>query len=423
MKIVKVLSTILCFAASVSAFLMAETVQVGNCKAIPIDDTFSTIQAAVNASAAGTTILVCPGVYPEQVTVNKALTIRGVRSGTSGAATIVAPAGGIVTNTISLATGNLIAAQMLVMETAGVNISNLAIDGANNKINACSPNLIGLYYRNASGTVSHVVVANQALVAVDNGCQSGLGIFAQSGNGRSSTVTIENSHVQNYQKNGITGNEPGTQIHIVGNTVVGQGSTTSAAENSIQIGFGAAGKIVGNTVMDDVFAPDTINDPSDAAAGILVFASEEVTVSGNTVGNTQFGIAFVSDPVFGSADEGVIISNRVTATHIFDGIDLCSNHNKVHDNIINGSDEAGIHVDSSCGKVTGNKVGDNTINGACAGILVGTSAGSNDIDDNEFFNVRRTVLTADVCPAPAAAVRSMAKTSATGQAKYQPARP
>jgi parallel beta-helix repeat protein len=193
--------------------------------------------------------------------------------------------------------------------------------------------------------------------------------------------------------------------------------------NSIQIGFGAAGKIAGNTVMDDVFAPDTINDSGDAAAGILVFASEDVIVSGNTVGNTQFGIAFVSDPVFGSADEGVITSNRVTATHIFDGIDLCSNANRVHDNVINGSDEAGIHVDSSCGKVTGNKVSDNTINGACAGILVGTAAGSNSIDDNEFFNVQHTVLTADVCPAPAAAAHAMAKASATGKSKYQPARP
>ncbi len=423
MKSIRIVSAVLCFVMSMSAFLMAESVQVGNCRPIPADDTFSTIQAAVNASDAGTTILVCPGVYPEQVTINKALTIRGVRSGTSDAAIIVATGGGIVANTSSLATGNPIAAQVLVTGTAEVNISNLTIDGANNKINACSPNLIGLYYRNASGTVSHVVVQNHALVAIDNGCQSGLGIFAQSGNGRSSTVTIENSHVQNYQKNGITGNEPGTRIHIFGNTVVGQGSTTGAAENSIQIGFGAAGKIVGNTVMDDVFAPDTINDSGDAASGILVFASEDVIVSGNTVGNTQFGIAFVSDPVFGSADEGVITSNRVTATHIFDGIDLCSNRNKVHDNVINGSDEAGIHVDSSCGKVTGNKVSDNTINGACAGVLVGTAAGSNDIDDNEFFNVRHTVSTADVCPAPAAATRSMAQTSTTGQSKYQPARP
>ncbi len=423
MKRIRTVSAILCFVTGMSGFLMAETLQAGNCRAIPANDTFSTIQAAVTASAPGDTILVCPNVYPEQVTINKPLTIQGVPSGTSGAAIIAAPVGGIVANTTSLSSGNPIAAQVLVTAATGVNISNLTINGANNAINACSPDLIGLYYRNASGTVNHVVVVNQALAAADNGCQSGLGIFAQSGSGGHSTVTIENSHVQNYQKNGITGNEPGTQLYITGNTVVGQGSTTGAAENSIQIGFGAAGNIEGNTVLDDVWAPDTLSDPGDAAAGILVFASANVLVSGNTVGNTQFGITFVSDPVFGSADKGVITSNRVTATHIFDGIDLCSNSNKVHDNIINGSDEAGIYVDSSCGKVTGNKVSDNTINGACAGIMVGTLAGSNSISGNDFFNVQNTMMTADVCPALAPPASSIAAASAAPKSKYQPARP
>jgi hypothetical protein len=421
MRSIRTLSIILCFVTIMSGFLLAETVQVGNCKNLPANDTFATIQAAVNAEAAGTTILVCPGVYPEQVTINKSLTIRGVRSGTSDAAIIVAPAGGIVANTTSLATGNPIAAQVLVTGAADVDISNLTIDGANSNISACSPNLIGVFYRNASGTVSHLVVVNQALGTLDNGCQSGLGIFAQSGNGQKSVVSIEDSHVQNYQKNGITGNEPGTTIRIVRNTVVGQGSTTGAAENSIQIGFGAGGRIVGNTAMDDVWAPDTISDPGDAAAGILVFASANVEVSDNTVGNTQFGIAVVSDTTSGPADGATITGNRVSATHIFDGVDLCSNSNKVHDNVINGSDESGIHVDSSCGAVAGNKVNNNTINGACAGILVGTAAGANNIGDNEFFNVGHTVATGDVCPA--APVRPGIKAATTGNFKAQPARP
>jgi hypothetical protein len=50
--------------------------------------------------------------------------------------------------------------------------------------------------------------------------------------------------------------------------------------------------------MDDVWAPDTISDSADAASGILVYASSGVTVSGNTVGNTQFGIAFCLGPDF-----------------------------------------------------------------------------------------------------------------------------
>src|SRR5882762_9925600 len=305
------------FLVALGGHLIVVTVKVGTCRSGIV--TFSTIQSAVNASPAGATVLICPGTYPEQVVINKALTLRGVQSGTLGAAVIVAPPGGIVQNTTSLATGNPIAAQILVAGTTDVSIRNLTVDGSNNGISSggCTPlNLIGVFYQNASGRVNRVAVVNQGLTGNSIGCQVGLGIFVQSGNGGNSTVVVSNSHVQNYQKNGITGNEVGTAVTISGNTVAGQGPTNGAAENSIQIGFGATGKIISNTAIDDIWAPDTISDSADAASGILVFASSGVTVSGNTVGNTQFGIAFVSDPTLGPADGGIVTGNKVSATHV-----------------------------------------------------------------------------------------------------------
>ena len=101
---------------------------------------------------------------------------------------------------------------------------------------------------------------NEVLGAGLTGCQAGLGIFVQSGGGGTSTVSITSNNVENYQKNGITGNEVGTTVTITGNTVIGQGPTSGAAENSIQIGFGATGTITGNTVGSDVWAPDVITD-------------------------------------------------------------------------------------------------------------------------------------------------------------------
>jgi nitrous oxidase accessory protein NosD len=133
--------------------------------------------------------------------------------------------------------------------------------------------------------------------------------------------------VQNYQKNGITGNEVGTSLTATGNSIIGQGPTTGAAENSIQIGFGATGTIKNNIVGDDVWSPDVFGDTGNAAAGILVYASSGVTTSGNLVNNTQFGIAYVSDPTLGTADGGTIVSNKISATHLYDGIDVCSNSN------------------------------------------------------------------------------------------------
>lgn len=409
------------FLVVLSGQLMAATVQVGACR-IGVA-TFSTIQAAVNASHAGGTVLVCPGTYPEQVVINKELTVRGVQSGTSDAAVVVPPSGGVVQNTTSLATGNPIAAQILVTEAKDVDISSLTIDGANNGISStgCTPlNLVGVYYQNASGSVSHIAAVNQALTGSSIGCQVGLGIFVQSGHGGTSTVAISNSHVENYQKNGITGNEVGTTVTITDNTVIGQGRTNGAAENSIQIGFGATGKIRSNVAMDDVWAPDTISDSADAASGILVFASSGVTVSGNTVGNTQFGIAFVSDPTSGPADGGTITRNTVSGTHIFDGIEVCGSSNTIHGNTINGSDESAIHVDSSCGPVMNNIVSGNTINDACAGIMLGTAAGSNSIGSNEFFNTRDTVLKADRCTPPLIAVRQLNTSSVSAAKAFRP---
>jgi hypothetical protein len=97
-------------------------------------------------------------------------------------------------------------------------------------------------------------------------------------------VTVQDSTVRDYQKNGITAIGTDIAVQISGNTIRGQGPTNGAAENGIQVGAGASGTIVNNQVIDNVWAPDTINDPADAATGILIFAASSVTVMGNTVG-------------------------------------------------------------------------------------------------------------------------------------------
>ena len=415
MKFVLALA-VLCGAVSA----MALNVAVGSCK--PSLPSYPTIQQAVTSSPMGSTIQVCPGFYPEQVTINKNLVIKGIAATNQGAAIITVPVGGLVMNASSLATGNPIAAQLLVQAPAtSVTITNLTVDGSNNGIADCALNPIGIYYQNASGAISHSTVLNEVLSADLNGCQSGLGIFVQSGGGGTSTVNISTNHVENYQKNGITGNEAGTNVTINSNTVVGQGPTTGAAENSIQIGFGASGTISKNTVGSDDWAPDNIGDPGDAAAGILVFASHGVAISTNNVSNTQFGIAVVGDVNFGDADNSTVTGNTVSATHIFDGIDLCSNNNSATMNIVSGSDEAGIHIDSSCtGSSTGNQVTRNTINSACAGILSGPSSG-NTTTPNTFYNTVNLQLTGtNVCSPPPAPNR---KAPSKQSAHRRPARP
>jgi len=96
---------------AIPASLHAATLYVGTCGG----PNKPTIQAAVNASSQYDTVLVCPGIYPEQVTITKNLTLQGLVVGTAGQVVITPPAAGVVTNTTDLYPGGLpVAAQVLV---------------------------------------------------------------------------------------------------------------------------------------------------------------------------------------------------------------------------------------------------------------------------------------------------------------------
>lgn len=223
------IALVACFAAQVA---QAATIVVGTCKS---GIQFATIGAAITASPAGATINVCPGIYPEQVTINKDLTLKGIASGNSGAAIITPPVGGLVQNATSLG-GTPIEAQVYVTG-ATVTLTNLTMDAANSNLDGlgCAGNPVGIYYQNSSRTITRNSVLNDVLSPSLNGCQGGLGIYAQSSG--AGVVSITYNHVENYQKNGITVNGPGSgsgpSATISFNTAVGQGPTTGAAENSI----------------------------------------------------------------------------------------------------------------------------------------------------------------------------------------------
>ena len=370
------------------------TVAVGTC--VTASAHYTTIQAAVSAAAAGSTIKICPGSYPEQVNINKNLTLTGVASGTTDSPALVIPSGGFAANTASLTSGDLIAAQILVESPATVNISSITVDGSGNTSSSCSdPRLIGIYYQNASGTINNVAVRNQSQTATAIGCaaSAGLGIFVQSDSPGTATVTVENSTVRGYQKNGITADETGTTVTINGNSVVGLGPV-DAAQNGIQVAYGATGKVQNNVVTDDIFS----GDPSlGTASGILIYDSGNMTISGNTIATTQNGIPIVTDGTL-PANGNTISNNEVVNTELGDGIDLCSNSNTVSGNHILRSGEAGIHLDSTCtGTGNSNNLSKNIVNEACAGILLGSGTGNTIATSNSFENVVNTTLAGDTC--------------------------
>ncbi len=204
------LGVMLSFVVFLCASANAATIYVGTCGPHP---GFPTIQQGVNHAAAGPIVRICPGIYPEQVEIAKALTLEGVIAGIANQAIVASPAGGVAANTTSLASGTPIAAQIWVHDTTAVTILNVVVDGANNNLAGCSPNLVGVYFQDASGTINQVATRNQIIVGT-SGCQTGLGIFVQSG-----TSTVTNT-VGTHLRRRPDGGKPGDLIaHIPGRWV------------------------------------------------------------------------------------------------------------------------------------------------------------------------------------------------------------
>ena len=329
---------------------------------------FSTIQAAVNAATPGTIIRICAGTYPEQVSIAKPLRLHGENG-------VVIQPSNVMANSTSAFSGQPIAAILLVQDATDVDIKVVIVDGTNSGITQCAPDFIGIFYRNASGEVSRVAGRNVKLGVSLDGCQSGSAILVQSGGGGTSEVEIEDSSIHDYQKNGITANEAGTQVRIEGNVVTGVGPTTGAAQNGIQIGFGAEGGITRNTVANHVWSPCvSLQSCAFTADDILVIQSDNVAVEGNVAGVSQTGIAI-------AANHARVVGNHVFDSLIFDGVELIGNDNDVKRNEITHSDQAGVFVQGN-----DNVVVHNLINEAAFGVLKIAGSTGNLIANNNFFN-------------------------------------
>jgi hypothetical protein len=334
---------------------------------------YTTIQSAINAAASGDTIVVCSGTYAEQLSVSKSLTID------AEIGAFLVPAS-LTQNATSLETGDAIAAAVFISGAANVSISGLTVDGVNNGVTECAPDVIGVYFQNSSGSLRHDAIRNFKLSASLNGCQSGTGVFVESGAGQSSNVAIEDCSIHDYQKNGITANSSGTDVNITRNVVTGVGPTTGATQNGIQIGFSAAGTIRGNTVTNNFWSPCTNTATCQyVATAILVVESNGVTVADNTVGIDQVGI-------FIDGNNAVVSNNKAFAASVFENISITGNANQVTDNSVFNGGDADISLQGN-----NNVVSRNSITEAPVGILEAAGSTGNSFMANTFFAVGATI--------------------------------
>src|SRR5436190_7875044 len=181
----------------------AQNYGAGSCN-FPNTQMFPTIQSAVNSVPVGSVIAVCPGLYPEQVTISKPLTLLGRSFGNANRASITVDPNAPANANVTSIDGENFYAQLLVQNvnpSGPVNLTGITVDGAGaadaNGNPVCTT---GVFYASGtSGTVNEVTTRNQQ--AFSNGpipVYCGHGIWAENGAGNNQSVTIENSSVHDF---------------------------------------------------------------------------------------------------------------------------------------------------------------------------------------------------------------------------------
>ena len=310
-----------------------------------------TIGGALSLAVNGSKIEVAAGSYPEQLVINKSVSIIGTANQTT-----IDPSSLPVSDS-DTDSPQLQYAIVDVTSGATVNLTKLTIDGqpAQGQFTSCADDFVGVYYHDASGTMSGDTVTNVELPMDLFGCQDGLGVYVASDTGDTSKVTMSKDVVTAYDKNGITCDDTGTTCTITGSTVTGIGPTGLVAQNGIQFYDAFSGSMTGNTVSGDSYTGGTYT-----AAGLLLISTGSLTVSGNTVSDSDVNMYLGTDGTGLAAGHWSVTGNTVTgatdkvpggASGFGDGIQLDSTSNAVtiKGNTVTGGAENGISVFSASG--------------------------------------------------------------------------
>ena len=165
---------------------------------------------------------------------------------------------------------------------ASANVTNLTVT-ASGLANVCDDGdnrLRGILFEGAAGSITNNVVTN--VNQGPSGCQEGNAIEVRNApfdlTGPDVAVTIDGNVANGYIKNGITANGS-VAATITNNVVTGSGpvGVPLAAQNGIQVAYGATAVIRGNTVSGNDYTPKSY-----VACGLLLYQAGGVRASGNT---------------------------------------------------------------------------------------------------------------------------------------------
>ena len=374
----------------------AATVAVGTC--MPTKVSFDSLTDAVEGVPPGSTILVCPGVYKEQLVISKSLTLKGQTSGNSAYPVIMPPTGGLVSNAIGLnvasffAGGQPFAAQMVINSGAIVNLSDIAFDASGSNIPTCNPIVVAVLLQDASATLNHLSIKNQ-LQTGPPPCPStgsGSGVLAQNDSGGATTLKVQNSSfldaAQALESDGAL-----LTTTVSNSTFVGNPGSNA---NAISILSGNS-TIQGNLISDYNF-PAAGSNVNASSFGILTQCVPSGTISNNTIASSQVGIFLSNVQCSGVINNNVTVNGNTVFNASAIGIDLGETNGLIQGNDIRNTQTA-IRIPGSS---AGNTIRNNTVNDTCAAFGSNPAAGVNTISNNTIVNALNLAIenTTGLCP-------------------------
>jgi len=250
----------------------AQTIAVGKCR--PHLVSYPTISAAVAAAVPNALVLVCPGTYPEQVTITTPLTLEGIKDATGTYPIITVPNGNWPNGLTQL---SVLHTPLYGAPT--VNISNLVIDGSNSGVTCGSGvGLTGLAYEDADGALENLEVRNQN----PGGCGNGVGLSG--GNIARNTVNVKECNIHDFDNTGIgvisTRAQP-FSVNVNSSFVGSESATAQAGINYFLVS--------GGTVSQNVIVVPTAQD------GLRLETYYDGQIEGNTIIGANIGIEVDSD--------------------------------------------------------------------------------------------------------------------------------
>jgi hypothetical protein len=312
--------------------LHAATYYVGSCHA----NSFATISDAVNSPtvAPGSTIRVCGGSYFEQVIISKPLTLMGI-VGTNGNADVFIAGSSAMQSTVGAVFNNLFTP--IVWVTAGpVTIQDITVD--DDFLSCSNAVYVGFYLASGvSGTLNRVASQGECV---------GASVYAENATGPATSVTIENS----FLNNGIdaVGAVPAAgaptllDVKIIDNQVFPNvpapiGSGGNGYGNGIYL-YEVSGTVTSNSVL----GPKQVGPTAYNGIGIWDEAAG-VTVSGNSiVFNGYDDPLYRADGIAILEDQVTVKSNKISG--VLYGIDMGCHPGTVTGNIINLTSNALLSV-------------------------------------------------------------------------------